>query len=106
MASFFQSLAFSFLCILQLVTHKALASGPVNTTEGFVSLPLNRSNYNIQRPYDVPQDQRYSFINGIHKYWVYSTDKPHTPTSQTKPRTEIVIHVSTVFESLIRPLLL
>ena len=31
---------------------------------------------------------------GVHKLWVFSTDKPHTLTSQTKPRTEIAILVS------------
>nr|TKS18326.1 citrate-binding protein-like [Populus alba] len=45
----------------------------------------------LEKPYDVPEDQRYSFVDGVHKCWVYSTDKPHTLTSQTKPRTEIAI---------------
>ncbi|XP_030535012.1 citrate-binding protein-like [Rhodamnia argentea] len=77
---------------LLILAHRSLASGPVDPTQGFVSLPLNRSNYNIQKPYDVPEDQRYSFSDGVHKCWVYSTDKPHTRTSLTKPRTEIAIH--------------
>ncbi|KAK9271900.1 hypothetical protein L1049_002265 [Liquidambar formosana] len=50
-----------------------------------------KSNFDIQRPYDVPVNQRYSFVNGIRKLWVFSTDKPHTPTSKTAPRTEIRI---------------
>jgi hypothetical protein len=66
-------------------------------TQGFVSLPLNRSYYHIQKPYDIPEDQRYCFIHGVHKCWVYSTDKPHTTTSQTMPRTEIAIQVSLVY---------
>jgi len=70
-----------------------VAWGPVDPTNGFISLPLNLSYYHIQKPYDVPEDQRYSFVNGVHKCWVYSTDKPHTLTSQTKPRTEIAIQV-------------
>ncbi|ESR41103.1 hypothetical protein CICLE_v10027490mg, partial [Citrus x clementina] len=60
-------------------------------TKGFISLPLNRSYYHIQKPYDLPENQRYCFSDGVHRCWVYSTDKPHTPTSQTKPRTEIAI---------------
>ena len=63
-------------------------------TEGFISLPLNQSNFVIQRPYDVPEDQRYSCINGVHKLWVYSTDKPHSLISHTNPRTEIQMQVS------------
>lgn len=94
----FQCLAYLYLSFLSfIIIPKTFAWdwGPVDTTEGFVSLPLDQSHYHIQRPYDVPEDQRYSFINGVHKCWVYSTDKPHTRTSQTKPRTEIAIQVST-----------
>ncbi|KAL0448486.1 UNVERIFIED_CONTAM: Citrate-binding protein [Sesamum latifolium] len=58
--------------------------GPIDPTKGFISQHLNQSNLVIQRPYDVPADERYSFKNGVFK-----TDKPHTPTSKTNPRTEI-----------------
>ncbi|PON83528.1 Alginate lyase [Trema orientale] len=61
-------------------------------TEGFISLPLNQSNFVIQSPYDVPQNQRYSFVQGVHRLWIYSFDKPHSPISKTSPRTEIRIH--------------
>ncbi|KAL3527932.1 hypothetical protein ACH5RR_012588 [Cinchona calisaya] len=78
--------------ILQLLLYKALScEGPVDPSKGFISLPFTRSYYHIQKPYDVPEDQRYKFIDGVHYLWVFSTDKPHTPTSQTKPRTEIGI---------------
>ncbi|XP_060675147.1 citrate-binding protein isoform X2 [Ziziphus jujuba] len=63
----------------------------VDLIKGFLSLPLNQSNFVIQRPYDVPENERYSFINGVHRLWVYSTDKPHALTSHTNPRTEIRI---------------
>ena len=71
----------------------ALAGHHIDPTEGFIPVLLNESNFVIQWPYDVPEDQRYSFINGVHKLWVYSSDKPHTPISKTKPRTEIRIKV-------------
>ncbi|KAL9459381.1 hypothetical protein AB3S75_002725 [Citrus x aurantiifolia] len=77
---------------LVLISYQANAWGPVDPTIGFVSLPLNRSNLVVQRPYDVPEDQRYCFVNGTHKLWVYSTDKPHSLTSKTSPRTEIRVH--------------
>ncbi|KAI6699744.1 hypothetical protein NL676_014068 [Syzygium grande] len=76
---------------LIILSHGSSASRPVDPTQGFVSLPLNRSYYHIQKPYDVPEDRRYSYCDGVHKCWVYSTDKPHTRTSRTKPRTEIAI---------------
>ncbi|KAK2998933.1 hypothetical protein RJ639_023872 [Escallonia herrerae] len=65
--------------------------GDLLIQHGFISLPFNRPYYHIQKPYDLPEDQRYSFINGIHTCWVMATDKHHTVTSRTKPRTEIGI---------------
>lgn len=85
------------ILIVQLINtadQASFASGAIDPTEGFVSLNLKPSDFSVQKPYDVPTDERYSFQNGIHKLWVYSTDKPHTPTSKTKPRTEIRILVS------------
>ncbi|KAJ1429718.1 Concanavalin A-like lectin/glucanase domain superfamily [Sesbania bispinosa] len=69
-----------------------LTSVAVDPTQGFTRVSLDNSNFMIQKPYDVPVNQRYSFINGVHKFWVYSTDKPHMPNSDTKPRTEIRIN--------------
>lgn len=95
MAFLFQKLAFFSLSFLQFALHKILVQGweSSDPTKGFISLPLNRSYYHIQKPYDLPENQRYCFSDGVHRCWVYSTDKPHTPTSQTKPRTEIAIQV-------------
>ncbi|CAA3029021.1 Citrate-binding protein [Olea europaea subsp. europaea] len=62
-----------------------------NLTHGFIELPFNTSFYHIQKPYDLPVEQRYSFINGVHKLWVFSTDKPLYRSSPTKPRSEISI---------------
>ncbi|KAJ9170259.1 hypothetical protein P3X46_018381 [Hevea brasiliensis] len=84
--------AFFFLAIiLQIAIQQSLAWGHFDPTKGFISLPFNRSYYHIQKPYDLPEDQRYSFINGVHKCWVYSADKPHSLTSRTPARTEIAI---------------
>ena len=66
---------------------------PEDPTHGFTELPLNTSNYQIQKPYNLPLGNRYSFVNGVHKLWVYSTDKPLSKSSPTKPRTEISITV-------------
>ncbi|KAF8012006.1 hypothetical protein BT93_I0204 [Corymbia citriodora subsp. variegata] len=68
---------------LIILVHQSLASSePVDPTQGFVSLPLNRSYYHIQKPYDLPEDRH----------------KPHSQTSQTKPRTEIAIQGVWQFE--------
>lgn len=79
-----------YLCLVWYFLHQTVAVDP---TEGFTSLPLDQSNFDIQRPYNVPVDQRYSFVDGVHKMWVYKTDKPHSPNSHTNPRTEIRIQV-------------
>ncbi|WOG96116.1 hypothetical protein DCAR_0415447 [Daucus carota subsp. sativus] len=76
------------LCLAWLFFQQTMAVDP---TVGFTSLPLDQSNFDIQRPYDVPVNKRYSFINGVHKMWVYKSDKPHSPDSHTNPRTEIRI---------------
>ncbi|KAL0378397.1 UNVERIFIED_CONTAM: Citrate-binding protein [Sesamum radiatum] len=79
----------SIFVLLITVVYEVVGWGPIDPTKGFISQHLNQSNLVIQRPYDVPEDERYSFKNGVHKLWVFKTDKPHTPTSKTNPRTEI-----------------
>ncbi|KAL5751980.1 hypothetical protein ACOSQ2_022487 [Xanthoceras sorbifolium] len=78
-------LALSCFTLFQLVSS-------IDPTKGFVSVPLDNSNLEVQRPYNVPEDQRYSFKNGVHRLWVLSTDKPHSLNSKTRPRTEIRIN--------------
>ncbi|CDP15471.1 unnamed protein product [Coffea canephora] len=66
-------------------------------TDGFVELPFNTSCYHIQKPYDLPVDQRYRFLGGAHKLWVYSTDNPLSRNSPRMPRTEIMTQVNPLF---------
>ncbi|CAM0950123.1 unnamed protein product [Alopecurus aequalis] len=58
-------------------------------TSGFITVPLTDAQLPVQRPYDVPLDQRYEFVNSMRRFWVYCSDKPHSTTSHTRPRTEI-----------------
>ena len=67
-------------------------------TDDFTLVPLTESNFELQKPYDIPLDQRYSFVNGVHHLWVYGDDKPHDPSSHTQPRTEIRIKVICMHE--------
>ncbi|XP_044469666.1 citrate-binding protein-like [Mangifera indica] len=83
-------LAFTYSSlIIHFTPYQVSAWGHYDLTQGFVSLPLNSSNLVIQKPYNVPVDQRSSFKNGYYKLWVFSTDKPLSLTSRTNPRTEI-----------------
>ncbi|XVE86609.1 hypothetical protein DITRI_Ditri18aG0047700 [Diplodiscus trichospermus] len=65
-------------------------------TKGFVEVPLNTSNFRNDKPYDLPVSERYIFVDGVHKLWVYSTDTPLSKNSTTKPRSEIRIKRSLV----------
>ena len=62
-------------------------------TYGFTVVPLTEWNFELQKPYDVPLEEHYSYENGVRKLWVYADDKPHDPNSLTQPRTEVRIRV-------------
>ncbi len=52
---------------------------------GWVSLPLS---FKVQWPYNVPQDTRYWFTNGIYHCLVCRGDAPFAYGNRTRPRTE------------------
>nr|XP_043626151.1 citrate-binding protein-like [Erigeron canadensis] len=80
-----------YFSLIFLFLYKAVGYESLNTTIGFASQPLDSSNFDIQKPYDVPVSSRYKFSNGVHKLWVMKSDKPHSKGSKTSPRTEIRI---------------
>ncbi|KAI3507255.1 hypothetical protein L1887_22156 [Cichorium endivia] len=80
-----------FLVILSFSLNDAHMVSDVDPTYGFVEIMLNESNFDYQKPYDTPLDQRYECKNGTHRFWVYADDKPHHLGSNTQPRTEIRI---------------
>ena len=45
--------------------------------------------YKVQKPYDLEVSDRFRYADGVWYTWVYRTDKPHTTTSNTAPRTEM-----------------
>ncbi|KAH7525112.1 hypothetical protein FEM48_Zijuj06G0190600 [Ziziphus jujuba var. spinosa] len=58
-------------------------------TDGFTQIPLSQKNFKLQKPYDKPLQQRYSYEDAIRSFWVYDKDKPFKPDSTTRPRTEV-----------------
>ncbi|WVZ20790.1 hypothetical protein V8G54_008112 [Vigna mungo] len=58
-------------------------------TDGFTPVPSPSSNFH-QKHYDVPQNQCYTFSNGIHRFWVY-TNKSLTSSNGTRARCELRI---------------
>nr|XP_043615663.1 citrate-binding protein-like [Erigeron canadensis] len=61
-------------------------------TLGFTRLPFNKTYYVNHKPYNLPLEDRYSLINGVHKLWVFSTDEPLYQGSTTNPRSELFIN--------------
>ncbi|CDW89414.1 UNKNOWN [Stylonychia lemnae] len=79
--------------------HENSESGQIFEDDGFLKVRSSPTSgwkkvafdYEIQQPYDKQQSERYSFKDGVHDLWVFSNDKPHSPSSHTDPRTEIRI---------------
>ncbi|PWA61320.1 citrate-binding protein [Artemisia annua] len=63
----------------------------IDPTQGFTNVPLTSSSFIYQKPYNVPLKSRYSFDNGVRRFWVYSNDEPFERGSNTRPRTEAQI---------------
>ncbi|KAG2665586.1 hypothetical protein I3843_15G013800 [Carya illinoinensis] len=86
------SVCCSILVVLILVSF--LENGHLcvaDPTDGFTPVPLTDANFKLQKPYDIPLEDRYSYKDGVHRFWVYNKDKPFKPDSTTRPRTEIRI---------------
>lgn len=89
--SYFYGLPAFLLLVCSLNDFKLCAA--VDPAKGSTQAPLTDRNFELQKPYDIPLAGRYSYENGVHKLWVYATDKPHDPNSHTQPRTVIRIKV-------------
>lgn len=83
----------SVLLFLSLLFSMKITTVEPDPTSGFIPVPLTEHNFELQKPYDIPLEERYSFINGTRRLWVYADDKPHNPSSHTQPRTEVRIRV-------------
>ncbi|XP_020215703.1 citrate-binding protein [Cajanus cajan] len=91
MGALYQIVLLNIVVYFASVMHTSSRSMPLDLTFGFTALPLNASNFKHHKPYNLPERQRYSFKNGVHKLWVYATDKPMSPHTKTNPRSEIRI---------------
>ncbi|CAK9158473.1 unnamed protein product [Ilex paraguariensis] len=64
------------IVLVSSLPNLSLLSG-ADPTDGFTEIPLTEANFLLQKPYDIPLEERYSYENGVHKMWVYADDKPH-----------------------------
>ncbi|KAI3505056.1 hypothetical protein L1887_26929 [Cichorium endivia] len=76
---------------LSLLNYGLTAVFAVDPTQGFTNVPLTPSSFIYQKPYNIPLQKRYSYDNGIRRFWVYANDKPFEHGSDTRPRTEVQI---------------
>ncbi|KAK1662766.1 hypothetical protein QYE76_050928 [Lolium multiflorum] len=83
----------SFILLQLAVTVAAMGAARASSlTAGFTPVRLTESQFVVQKPYNVPLDARYKFAGGVRRLWVYSTDKPGSPTHPGGARTEIKIN--------------
>ncbi|GJR96167.1 citrate-binding protein-like protein [Tanacetum coccineum] len=79
------------LVLLMSLLDDAIMVFAIDPTQGFTNLPLTSISFIYQKPYNVPLESRYSFDDGVHRFWVYSDDEPFERGSNTRPRTEVHI---------------
>ncbi|GJN06896.1 hypothetical protein PR202_ga24669 [Eleusine coracana subsp. coracana] len=83
-------LTFALWSLLPPCTAAAGRSGGL--TAGFTRMNLRESQFVVQKPWNVPLDQRYEFAGGVRRMWVFNTDKPGSPNHPGGARTEIKIN--------------
>jgi hypothetical protein len=74
-------------------TCAANAGSSRHLTAGFIRVKLNESQFVVQKPYNVPLQQRYEQRDGVRRMWVFATDKPISSTHPGGARTEIKVNV-------------
>ncbi|GMP79847.1 hypothetical protein CsSME_00035199 [Camellia sinensis var. sinensis] len=63
------------------------------STDGFTLAPLAEKNFWLQKPYNVPLDNRYSYEDEVRRLWVYNHDKPFYDDSGTRPTQKFALRV-------------
>lgn len=80
--------------LLLLLALAAPSAPPAGAATAAMALPTEgfrpeRLSYRLQKPYNIPIEERYSARDGTYHFWVFSDDKPLRPGNRTKPRTEM-----------------
>ncbi|BBG97837.1 hypothetical protein Prudu_007080 [Prunus dulcis] len=88
MASCLKKVVFLLLLSSLAAQQHLCAADP---TDGFTRVQFTDQNRKLQKPYDKAPEDRYSKVDGVEKFWIYTNDKPFKEGSPTRPRTEIRI---------------
>jgi hypothetical protein len=83
------------VCLLAVLLASPPPARAQDPTAGFTAVRLSESNFMLQKPYNMPASSRYSFNGTVRQMWIASSDDPYSPQSETKPRTEMRMTVST-----------
>jgi hypothetical protein len=72
----------------------AADSGPAAGMGGCAGSPAAgwteyQDDFNVQKPFDIPLEQRFKVENGVYTAWITRTDKGYSPSTPTGPRTEM-----------------
>ncbi|PQP99953.1 citrate-binding protein [Prunus yedoensis var. nudiflora] len=97
MTTFYNCKKVVFLLLLSFL--EALCAA--DPTDGFTRVSLAAQNLNLQIPYDKSPADRYSKVDGVERFWVYTNDKPFKQGSPTRPRTEIHLHFKTSVDCIV-----
>lgn len=87
------------LVLLLLSSLGYFCSTAADPTDGFTRVSLTNNNFKLQKPYDKSVAERYSKVDGVETFKVYTNDKPFEQGSPTRPRTEIRVTVC-IYSSL------
>lgn len=85
-----------FLCLLFVSFITELFPCRANPTYGFIFVPLTKENFKLQKPYNEPLADRYTYVDRVRRFWIYNHDKSFQTDSTTRPRIEvrIAVHLS------------
>uniref|UniRef100_A0A0E0RE81 Alginate lyase 2 domain-containing protein n=1 Tax=Oryza rufipogon TaxID=4529 RepID=A0A0E0RE81_ORYRU len=80
------------IILLPLPPCDGSSGADVDPTAGFAAVELTGDMFKLHKPYDLPPEQRYEFRDGVRRMWVLCSDRPFSPGSTTKPRSEILLN--------------
>jgi len=83
-----------FIVLASSCCGRSSATAAADPILGFAAIELTEDRFKLHKPYDLPPEQRYEFRDGVRRMWVFCDDKPLSPGSPTKPRSEILLNVS------------
>ncbi|OEL31983.1 Citrate-binding protein [Dichanthelium oligosanthes] len=83
-----------FMALASSCYDRSFAIATADPTLGLTAIELTEDRFKLHKPYDLPPEQRYEFRDGLRRMWVYCDDKPFSPGSPTKPRSEILLNAT------------